>query len=171
MALSAQVTYDKVLDSYDVSFSFAKYGGDYDTLQVILKLIKGSVAVSNREYNPDTKHWSFTHLAFKNIVEKLFITMKISYSIADIVETKTVGPDNFFYEHAVTQQIEESAPIISAKLIKILGCTNETLKDTNALKKIYRAKAREFHPDLGGDAALMSELNRLWALFNAGVTQ
>jgi hypothetical protein len=166
MSLSARVTYDKVLDSYDVAFDFNKYGGDYETLQAVIKVIKSSVAVSNREYNAETKHWSFTHIAFRNIVEKMFVAMHIPFTITETIETKTVGPDNFFYEHAVTQQIPESSNIICAKLMKLLGVTEETLKDTNALKKVYRAKAREFHPDLGGDADKMSELNRLWTLFN-----
>lgn len=168
MALRAKVTYDKLTDSYDVEFSFNKWGGDYDVLQTLIKIFKSTIAVAHREYNPNTKHWSFLASAFTEIVKPLFKGMHVPYTIEQPNDTKTVGPENFFYEHAVAGgQITETPAILGAKLIKLLEIPEETLQDSIALKKVYRQKARQFHPDLGGDAAKMSELNRLWTLFNS----
>jgi hypothetical protein len=169
--LSAQVTYDKLIDAYHVKFILPKYDKQaWATLEAVIGIFKSSISVSNREYNPETKEWTFVSTVFSQTVEKIFVTLKLDYTVTET--SNTVGPENFFYEHAVNQPIVESGNVISAKLIKLLDITEETLKDSAALKKVYRAKAREFHPDLGGDATKMSELNRLWTLFNdTGVSQ
>jgi hypothetical protein len=160
--LSARVTYDKSVDSYDVEFVIPKYDKQgWESLRALVTIFKSTISVSNRIYDPVTKHWSFTANAFRDIVEKLFISTSTQYDIQDAVAT--VGPEGFFYEHAVASPMADTPEVLAARLQALLGLDNETMLDVMLVKKAYRRKAMELHPDRNdGDGSRMSALNEVW---------
>ena len=52
--------------------------------------------------------------------------------------------------------------------LKILGITEAEAGDAALLKRVYRKLSRENHPDVGGDAELMSRINLAYTLIQSG---
>lgn len=148
-------------------------------IRPITELLKASIPATSREYNPNTSKWSIAAEywpATKRLLELSGFTL---------VETKWSDPSkipginvpeeyakNFHYESEVVTT-KESAASIAEQLSKFLGVeiTTQNVKD---LKKLYRTKAMELHPDRNSNpeaASNMSELNRLWTLYNQGGVQ
>ena len=76
---------------------------------------------------------------------------------------------NFHYEQVVIKQVE-SRDSVAKQLGALLGIHEDLAAlEIVELKKKYREAARRYHPDLGGDGKVMSELNRLWSIYNTGV--
>jgi hypothetical protein len=151
-----KVIHDTELDMYELSFK-------YDP--ALINLLKGAIPSSNRLYNPDTKTWTLDSIAWKK-----FEPIGRSAGYLFVVSSKKIehsyNPEDFFYyhsEHSSSSNSETTASI-AAKLSGFLGVTI-TSQDISELKRLYRVKARELHPDFGGDPAKMSELNRLWTLY------
>lgn len=130
-------------------------------------LVKGLIPATSRSYDPNTKLWeidaalweglkaAYTGLHFRLVEEK---------DINQKVNVPKEYAENFY--HAPPASLNtESAESISKQLSTFLGVEIST-QDINDLKKIYRRRAMELHPDRpNGDAAQMSELNRLWTIF------
>jgi len=140
----------------------------------IVDAMKGFIPSTSREYDPVTKLW-YIGVEYWNPLEIMLKGM--GWTIVDKTgQTATPnGPkvnvpkdyeENFYYkQQPVVQAVD--AKSIAQQLSQYLG-VEITSQDIKTLKTLYRAKARELHPDLGGDAQKMSELNRLWSLYTAG---
>jgi hypothetical protein len=144
----ALVTYIKKLDAYEVKFESAFR--EWDSVKGIIAVIKATIPVSDRAYDPATKYWTIS-AAYYSKIEELMRHARFQ------VEMQKDLRENFFYEEVAAAK--ETTESVHAQLVKILG--------ENFTKKEYREYARKNHPDLGGDAAKMSEVNRLWSLYNA----
>ena len=75
-----------------------------------------------------------------------------------------------FFHKPETKSSELSGPALYKALAKILGVPESSLKtlDPSELKKIYRRRCLDLHPDRnGGDGSKMAELTYLWRLYNA----
>lgn len=146
-------------------------------IKPITELLKKQIPATSREWNSNTQKWSIA-AEYWNPSKRL-----LELSGFTLVETKWTDPSAIPGVHVPKEYAEsfhyntepittkESAASIAKQLSVFLGVeiTTQDLKD---LKKLYRSKAREYHPDFGGDASKMSELNRLWTLYtNTGETQ
>lgn len=132
-------------------------------------LIKGLIAATSRSFDPNTKMWeidaalweglkaAYTGLHFRLVEEK---------DISQKVDVPKEYAENFYHEQSIQSQTE-SAESIAKQLSVFLDC-EITTQDISDLKRIYRKKALELHPDRpNGNATQMSELNRLWTIFNS----
>ena|ERR1700688_3239156 len=140
------------------------------SIQPIVDIIKAKVPITSREYNPDSKHWTIAKEYYYPIIE---VMRAMGFKITVQDTTKQDGPkvhvpedyaENFYRSEP---QASAGTEDVAEKLSQLLQIADVSKFDADDLKKIYRIKARKYHPDLGGDAAKMSELNRLWSLFNA----
>ena len=107
--------------------------------------------------------WPILTKAFKEAMWWTLIEQKDN-SIPNIEVPKDYA-ENFYRAPEPIKPVE-SAESIATKLSEYLGVTITT-QDMAELKSLYRQQARKLHPDFGGDASKMSELNRLWTLFTA----
>ena len=148
-----------------------------ENIKPMVDFIKVAIPATAREYVPQSYKWS-VDMNYWTALEQVFVAN--GFTIREVsIDTSNEIPDinvpkeyaeNFHYKQEVVTTVE-SATSIADKLSAFLG-VKITTQELNELKKLYRAKALEFHPDRGGDAAKMSELNRLWTLYcNTGVRQ
>lgn len=154
-----EITFDAAVDGYDIAFVM-RGKDDWWQGKSIMSLMKTMIPASDRLYDPDTKTWSITkaHIAwFEALLEamhvKVYHKQKVDYS-------------NFHYNQAPVAPSKQS---IAAQLA-ILLCLGDdiTCYEFDDLKKQYRRKALELHPDRNnGDGAAMSELNSVWSAYNA----
>jgi hypothetical protein len=147
-----------------------------ENVKPAVDMLKSSIPAVSREWNGNTQKWSIA-AEFWPATKQLFELMGFT-AVETLAEDRHKIPgvevpaeyaENFHYESEVITT-QESAESIAQQLSIFLGVkiTDQDLKD---LKKLYRAKALELHPDRGGDATKMSELNRLWTLYNQGGIQ
>lgn len=144
-------------------------------IQPTLQFLKTMIPASEREYNGNNFKWSFS-VKYWDSIQMLLKAQ--GFSIVEQIRAKprievpVEYAESFYHENTTpTSADAETAESIASKLSSFLGVVIST-QDLNDLKKLYRQKARELHPDLGGDATKMSELNRLWTLYcNTGVKQ
>lgn len=160
---------------YELKFKTLPRRGYFEqNVKPIVEIIKTMIPVNAREYDPANFVWSIGSEYWPPLrltLEHLHFTITMidrKASQEPKVHVPTDYAENFYY---TATAVKESTASIAEQLSKYLG-VEITTQDLADLKKLYRAKAREFHPDLGGDAKKMSELNRLWTLYtNNGVTQ
>lgn len=161
--LKVEATEDKATDSWDLKFIPVRRS-DWDTFKAITNLIKATIPVSDRTYDPETKHWG--------LLSKHYVIFKTNCKLfgIDWKEVTPIKEGNFFYEEALNSPVVVTKESLAAQLCKLLEVTSEILKDTNAAKKAYRAAALKYHPDRNnGDGARMSELNSIWSQYNATI--
>jgi hypothetical protein len=147
-----------------------------ESVQPAIDFSKALVPATMRSYNSSTFIWEFAieywpalKTAYENAFKFTCTEGKVAPESVDPLKNVKVDDsykENFYHKQEVVKTVE-SAASIAEKLSTYLG-VKITTQDINELKKLYRAKARELHPDLGGDAQKMSELNRLWTLYTAG---
>lgn len=168
-----QIQACKVYDDTIVEIKFIMFprkGWFAENVTPITNIIKALIPATQREYDPNTTKWSVA-AEYWPALESVFkqtnwtinwVTAKSDSSILNVNVPKEYA-ENFHYKQEVVTT-QESATSIAEKLSEFLG-VKIVAQDLNDLKKLYRAKARELHPDMGGDASKMSELNRLWTLY------
>lgn len=127
----------------------------------MIDVIKGTVPVTHRTYNADAKKWEIA-IEFWPGIETTIKALGWTIVVEKEVETPKVKvpkdfEENFYHSNAPITTIE-SKESIHSQLTKLLG--------DNFTKTEYRQYARKHHPDLGGDASKMAEINRLWAMYN-----
>lgn len=145
-----------------------KAGWFKENISPAIAVIKNFVPASMRAYKPAVFTWEVA-VEFWNPLKATLEAMQF-YCILkqDVVAGKVNVPkeyaENFYHKPEPTSNVETKEALAS-KLSEYLGVTITT-QELSELKKLYRQKAREYHPDYnGGDGAKMSELNRLWTLF------
>jgi hypothetical protein len=155
---------------------------DFETAKPIIHLIK-QIPSAKRNYDPIWKVWTIPATHFSIIIGLVpqgndiqhtnldeFINPPIPeqkkwYDNANI---KAESAEDFFHSHSpVTSSLmtetelkQRIAAIIYEVIIPSYDLENGTKQD---LLRAYKLAARRLHPDvIGGNAALMSELNSLW---------
>lgn len=157
--------------------------------EVAFKVMNGLLKqppINVRTYNDPLKIWTYLGDAgyhLMEVLEEAFskLKMKIEFRETSGLEqaltsggipesaSKKFDAKNFFYNKAgVASNNEISKPQAITKLASILSVKEEFFSDKDAVKKLYRIKCRELHPDFnGGDGSRMSELNMYWQVYNA----
>lgn len=82
---------------------------------------------------------------------------------------KLFNEEDFFYSLPTSTSNDESGDALYKALSSMLNLSIDKFKSMNLgdLKRIYRKSALIYHPDRNnGDGSKMSELNRLWSLYN-----
>lgn len=134
-------------------------------VQPAIDTFKALVPGTAREFNFDTKKWGVAAEYWepvKLIFEHTgFLIREVTEPDGPKIEVPKEYAENFHYE---PELVKESAITVAKQLSQYLG-VEITTQELSELKKLYRQKAREYHPDYGGDADKMSELNRLWTLY------
>lgn len=147
-----------------------KRGWFKEHAQPAIDFIKGTVPATARSYDAATYRWEvgieWWPILSKAFKEAMWWTLyeQKDNSIPNIEVPKDYA-DTFYHAPEPISTVE-SADSIATKLSTFFEVPVST-KDMRDLKTLYRQKARELHPDFGGDASKMSELNRLWTLFTA----
>lgn len=160
MSVIAKVSHDEKLGAYNIKFEYGRW--DWNQVEGLVAMIKMTIPASDRLYEPSSKEWT--------ISAKYWIWLEDLFKKAnlDIREEKIVNPEDFFYNQGTATPIVESKDSLAQKLVAMLGITAQDLQDAGLLKKAYRRKALELHPDRNnGDGAMMSELNSIWSQYNA----
>lgn len=138
-----------------------------------LEMMKATISASNRIYDPQTKLWQLDNKvvpSFKqliaNIVLRVYDFDPNAGRAGSSTTTPKIDPNNFFYNTVAPPQAQ-TRESIAASLAAILGCTvAELAQPLDVVKKLYRRKALELHPDRNnGDGSKMSELNSLWSVY------
>jgi hypothetical protein len=153
------------------------------------------VPSSRRDYDPGTQVWTFEGTAILQLLELYYIGAYRNFTPAHIkahmlienqdmdkflkptkkyagdpvldwddlkakVEAE-VNHDDFFRQPVSTDTRTPAS--IDAQLRSLIGVTDAKVELT---KKMYLQAVRKYHPDMGGDAKKMSELNELWTIYN-----
>ena len=170
-------TYNDTIVELEFSKSFSKSHWADNVIPAI-NILKALIPATSREWDSNTKKWSLDIQywgALQNVYKELNWQFRevVAGSNESGIPNVHVPEDyaqNFHYKQEVIAQ-KESTESIAKQLSVFLG-VEITTQDLNDLKKLYRKRALELHPDRGGDASKMSELNRLWTLYcNTGVAQ
>jgi hypothetical protein len=139
-----------------------------ENIEPIITVIKTQIPATQRSYDPATYKWEIAMefwMPIQVVLESL--GFRIEYA-ADASDSGPTVPkdyaDSFYNEPAPIAAISEN---VAEKLAVLLNVHDLGPFNNGELKTMYRKCARALHPDLGGDAAKMSELNRLWSLYHA----
>jgi hypothetical protein len=156
--IEVRAIHDEQLGAYTIAFKYGRW--EWDRVKGVISIIKVLIPASDREYNPVTKEWTVLEASWEALKG---ILASASFKI---IEEKAVRPEDFHYDYStVTPLISKES--LAAKLLDLLELSTEDLKDLVLLKKAYRRKAMEWHPDRNnGDGTRMSELNSIWSQYN-----
>lgn len=165
-----QITYKHNGTIVEILFITIKRRGWFEeNVKPVLAVMKAMIPATMRSYDPVTykweiavEYWTPLETTLKSMNFKVTVVENLKYN-----EPKVHVPEeyaeNFYRAPAPTKEPPSS---IREQLFALLEIPKIDTEPEN-LKSLYRNKARQLHPDLGGDAAKMSELNRLWSLYNA----
>lgn len=157
---------------FEIQFQIRRRGQFKEEIEPILGIIKSMVPASDRNYDDKTKKWEISKnywpsikMIMQNMGNYVLETPQVQGTKFMPEPTKEYA-ESFFYEQASSTSAPAKSTV-TEQLGKILGIVilNQTPTE---LKALYRKKALELHPDRNpAGAKQMSELNYLWALFNA----
>lgn len=151
------VIHDAETASYDLKFDI-KGSGAWTAVEGVIAIIKATIPVSDRAYDPGSKQWSIAEKYWPNLKQLL------EHSTFMVEESKKLSREDFFYEAPTPAAPTRDS--LGVVLTKLLGIDSGVLGDDALLKKAYRKKALELHPDRNnGDGSRMSELNSIWTQY------
>jgi hypothetical protein len=139
-----------------------------DNIQPVIDVMKNMIPANAREYDPATFKWQIAIEYWPALRQILTSTQFAVKEVSPSTSHANVPKDyaENFYHAPVKREVETKESIL-VLLAKLLGIHEDIASmELVALKKKYREAARRYHPDLGGDAAKMAELNRVWSIYN-----
>jgi hypothetical protein len=169
-----QIRYTKKYDNSIIELNFVtipRKGWFAANVSPMIAVIKGLVPATERSYNGATRNWEVSAEYWTLLAQVLTASDWVLKEVADTDPHANVNvpkdyADNFYHTPESAAPVESSESI-AVKLSIFLG-VKITTQDVSELKKYYRRRALELHPDRNnGDGAQMSELNRLWTLYTA----
>ena len=173
MAKQVRITYlynDTIVELHFITRP--QRGWFKDNIQPVIDILKSAIPATAREYDPSTFKWQIAieyWPALKQILEASQFDIKIMLPSAGAqgVNVPKDYAENFYHKPVVPKS--ETKESILTQLSALLGIHEDIASmELVALKKKYREAARKYHPDFGGDSAKMSELNRVWTIYNSG---
>lgn len=134
-----KIWWDETIQAYYVSTPYSKEFVDF---------VKIAVPVSDRAYDPSTKHWT--------------VSEKWLDVIADTAKRVWNYPgDVVIIDKNQAQRASLPPPVRTQNIDSIYSDFGKILP-FDALQAAYRKAAIEFHPDKGGDMQKMTRLNELF---------
>ena len=139
-----------------------------DNIQPVIDVMKNMIPANAREYDPATFKWQIA-IEYWPALRQILISTQFAVKEVSPSTSHANVPKDYaenFYHAPVKREVETKESIL-VLLAKLLGIHEDIASmELVALKKKYREAARRYHPDLGGDAAKMAELNRVWSIYN-----
>jgi hypothetical protein len=146
-----RIWYDLDVQAYYISTPYSEQ---------FVNFIKIAIPVSDRGYDPSTKHWTFTEKWFDVVLD---LSKKVWRNPGEVVcTTKDQAEKQAQAQQAQQNQRATSAPVHKAPLDNVYA---EFMKliSFDAANAAYRKAALEFHPDRNnGQDEKMSHLNSLF---------
>jgi hypothetical protein len=173
MAKQVRITYlynDTIVELHFITRP--QRGWFKDNIQPMIDILKSAIPATAREYDPSTFKWQIAieyWPALKQILEASQFDIKVMQPSAGAqgVNVPKDYAENFYHKPVAPKA--ETKESILTQLSALLGIHEDIASmELVALKKKYREAARRYHPDFGGDSAKMSELNRVWTIYNSG---
>lgn len=159
------------------------------TEKALFELVKAEfkkVPISQRTYSDKSNIWSFLGVWGKTVHDSIKasplaavgvkfqgingLAEQADSGIISNVSTTAYNAEDFFYTPSAPAPSGPSTEELRSQLASRLGISIAELNsaDKLTLKKWYRVKALEYHPDRNnGDGSRMTELNYLWQVYNA----
>jgi hypothetical protein len=165
MSFNVHFTYDPASGGYALKMTGMKNKLDWEQLKLFTGAVKGCIASSDRDYDPNQKTWYIDPKHFKTV--KILIESAFDKSNIFIIEAPEAS------EQGYTQTFHSSEADLT-KLGELVKENPQTLKliSYNEAKKLYRRFAMTYHPDRnGGDGSRMSELNEVWTRLSNSTTR
>ncbi len=146
-----RIWYDVDIQAYYISTPYSEQ---------FVNFIKIAVPVSDRGYDPSTKHWTFTEKWFDVVLD---LAKKVWRNPGEVVCTTKAQAEQAAQAQASSQQQRTtSAPVHKAPLDQIFADFMRLIS-FDAANAAYRKAALEFHPDRNqGKDDKMSHLNALF---------
>lgn len=137
-----RVWWDPGVSAYRAQFPFK---------QQIVDFLKQFIPHSEREWNGDTKTWTFTESYLDGTVKFLQICFG-NQEVATVTRT----------QYEAQQQPRSSVAVSKLNTNDMLLVDFMKLIPYEAARAAYRQAAILLHPDKGGDMEKMSKVNALW---------
>lgn len=152
----------------------AKYSKAGSQFMGIKNLMQDIIASSDRAYDPQNKVWTVTTDGFERF-RVIMWTLNVSHykdarmfttAVTEAEKPKFSSQD--FFHNTTPVATPETKESIATRLAVLLGLPAITTQSVDELKRLYRRKALELHPDRNnGDGSKMADLNSLWSTYNA----
>jgi hypothetical protein len=148
----------------------------------VITLLK-QIPAGKRDYNPATRIWTVPESALE-IFETLNIDVFEHPNLDAFInppsqseakakhwadslrdQVKVEAAEDFFKGSPVISGVSNPEALQQRLTAIISRYVSFELKDRESFLRGYKLTARKLHPDFGGDAQKMSELNELWAQY------
>ena len=143
--IKCRIWYDLDVQAYRISCGYNNK---------FIEFLKVAIPTSDRAYDPTTKIWVFQEKWFDIVCSTAQgVWGGGNVTIQNKASAQTAASSNANTSVAPARQAKLDDVIIS--FFKLLP--------VNAVRKAYQTAAVELHPDRGGDAVKMRQLNEYWS--------
>ena len=122
---------------------------DFGKIEKTVQFLKQAIPHSDRNWNPDTKTWTFTE-KYLDGVQKFCVLIFGQQEVATLTRDKVEGQTR-------------SVSVQSTNTLDLAILTFMKLLPYEAAQRAYKMAAMTLHPDRGGDMELMTKLNQAWS--------